>query len=189
MNAPRFVILVLVAAVLFLTGGCAGSGSITTAAGPDMAVPVFDADDPQVQTAGFVRKTLRLTEEHDGVTYTLMAFVVDDTMTLGAMVKGGFSGDVEWRVADRSAALPFDTDASLSDVPVMVHDDQGDSTLVGQGASFRGTSWVNIEVDVDAWGADGTPIQLIFTPRTGSAVHLPDASHHYVLRRVPAASE
>lgn len=167
---------------LAVCAGCATPGA-ATAPGPDAAIPVFAADDPRVNTGGFVRETLRLHEERDDTRYTLMAFAVGDILTLGAMVRGSFAGAITWRIDGRELSLPFDTAASLADVPVSVRDEPG-LELRGQGAAFRGTSWVNVELPLASWGSAGTALQLTFEPRTGEPVTLPDDGHHYVVRHV-----
>lgn len=165
-----------------LAAACASPAGATKA-GPEAQVPVFAAGDARVGTAGFVAETLRLHHERDGVRYTLMAFVVGDTLTLGAMVRGKFAGEVRWRIGDRRLSFAFDTDAAARDVPVSERD--AGTQLRGQGASFRGTSWVNLDLPLAGWAADGTPLELTFVPRAGAALALPDGGYHYTMRLVP----
>ncbi len=106
-----------------------------------------------------------------------MAFVVGDALTLGAMVRGDFMGNVRWQVGGRELSFAMDTGAgSWSDVQVA-----GPSTL-GQGAHFRGTTWINLELPlidfIDL--ADGGALQLRFEPERGPRVTLPDEGYHYV---------
>ncbi|MEO6593630.1 MAG: hypothetical protein ABIP94_02630 [Planctomycetota bacterium] len=165
---------------LFL--GCASTNTATKV-GPDAPVPVFAAGDARVETPGFVAETLRLHHERDGIRYTLMAFDVGEKLTLGAMVRGKFAGQVHWQVGDRRLSFPFDTESVGRDIAVT---DSGDPErqLVGQSASFRGTAWVNVELPLADWVVDGTSLQLTFAPHTGAKLALPDEGHHYVLRLV-----
>ena len=140
---------------------------------------MFAADDSRVGTAGFVGQTLRLSKESDGVTHTMMAFVVGDTLTLGAMVKGEFTGNVHWQLGDRSLTFAFDASAVAADTAVMIDDDPS-KTLQGHGASFRGISWINVDVPLADWAADGTSLQLTFTTNNGKLLTLPDAGYHYI---------
>lgn len=172
-------------AAVFLSvfaGACATQAVSET--GPVAAIPVFAADDARVGAAGFVGETLRLSEEHDGVRYTLMAFVVGDRLTLGAMVKGSFRGTVRWTVGRRTLALPFDSAAPGAEVDV-VATGAGDARLVAQGAAFRGTAWSNVELPTAEWIAAGTPLALAFERAVGGAVILPDPGHHYVVNLEP----
>ena len=142
---------------------------------------MFATNDARVNTPGFVGQTLRVPKEVDGVRYTLMAFAVGDTLTLGAMVKGGaFRGTVHWTVGDRRLALPFDTATPGADAKVTV--DSAASALVAKGAEFRGTAWTNVELPLADWLRDGTPLQLEFAPAQGQTQVLPEADHHYVAR-------
>lgn len=155
---------------------------MTTHLGPDAEVPVFAADDERVNTAGFVGETLRLHRERDGVRYTLMAFAVGDTLTLGAMVKGAFDGLVRWKIGGRSLSFAFDSAGSLSEVPIEVEGEPLATVAPGQGAVFRGIAWVNVELPLAEWASDGTPVQLAFLPEIGAPLFLPDDGHHYRVR-------
>ena len=150
----------------------------TTSPGPAAAIPTFAAGDARVNTPGFVAQTLRLNQERDGVRYTLMAFAVGDTLTLGAMVKGSFRGTVRWTVGSRRLELPFDTAKPGADAKATV--DGAASSLVGKGAEFRGTAWTNVELPLADWLHDGTALRLEFAPTEGQPLALPDAGHHFV---------
>jgi hypothetical protein len=176
-HAPRCVVL------LPLLAACAATDPGATRTGPELPVPVFAAGDSRVGQAGFVGETLRLHKEEDGVRYTLMAFAVGDTLTLGAMVRGAFRGEVIWRVGDRTLRVPFDSGSPAQEATVQVMGAAG--PLVAHGAQFRGTSWTNVEVPVASWIAEGTPVQLTFSPQGGAAHVLPDAGFHYVARLAP----
>ncbi len=166
-----------------LIAACASSDGASTRRGPDAAVPMFAADDERVNTAGFISETLRLHEERDGVRHTLMAFVVGDTLSLGAMVKGEFHGLVRWKVGGRRFSLPFDTVGPMDPVPITV--EAGPSAaMAGHGASFRGTTWVNVDVPIADWVEDGTALQLVFLPRVGAPLFLPDDGYHYRVKLV-----
>jgi hypothetical protein len=98
------------------------------------------------------------------------------------MVRGTFRGEVLWRVGGRTLRVPFDAAAPAKDAAVTVIGAQG--PLVAHGAQFRGTSWTNIEVPLAGWLAEGTAVQLTFTPEQGAAHVLPDAGFHYVAQLV-----
>lgn len=174
---PRHV---LGSIALAATIGCATTSGVTTSRGPDVEVPIFSADDPRVKTAGFVRETSRLHREEDGVRLTLMAFAVGKTLTLGAMVRGTFDGLVRWKIGGRRLSFAFDTTLATGEIPVEVEGEA--QKLTAQRASFRGTSWANIELPVGEWIEDGTPLQLVFLPRVGTPRFLPDDGYHYRVR-------
>lgn len=161
---------------------CAAPHGVVDGGGPRAEVPVFAAGDARVGTAGFVQQTLRLPVERDGVTYTLMAFVVGDQATLGAMVKGSFRGAVRWAVGAHRLSLPFDAANPGAGVEVRV-DDAARADVVAQGASFRGTAWTNVDVPA-AWLVDGAPLALEFAATGGSTVALPGGGEHFVVARV-----
>ena len=172
------------AAALFVVALSACSGPADRAApqrgaagGPPLQIPAFAANDPRVGQRGFVGETLRVHKEVEGTTFTLMAFAVGDTLTLGAMVKGSFRGTVHWTVGARELRVPFDAAAPVKS-PVEVKG--SDARLVAEGAGFRGTSWTNIELPRAEWLPDGTPLQLEFLPENGAAVVLPDRDASYV---------
>lgn len=171
--------LTAAALLAVLTSSCATGPA--TLPGREAAIPVFAADDARVQTAGFVGQTLRLKKDHEGTNYTLMAFAVGDTLTLGAMVKGPFTGDVRWQVGDRSLTFPFDAAKAALGATVTVDDDPA-KTLRGHGAAFRGTAWINVDVPLAEWLQDGTSMQLTFHANDGALLALPDIGYYYVAR-------
>lgn len=156
----------------------------TTLPGPVADIPVFASDDPRVGTAGFVGQTLRLTQQHEGITYTLMSFVVGDTLTLGAMVKGTFAGDVRWSMGQRQLKFPFHTAAAQTGTFASVSDNPT-AKIEGQGATFRGTAWMNFDLPLASWISNGAPLQLTFVSHDGANVTLPDTGHHYVVQLTP----
>jgi hypothetical protein len=155
-----------------------------TLIGPTVEIPVFASDDERVGTAGFVGQTLRRSYAQNGVTYTLMAFAVGDTLTLGAMVKGGFAGDVRWQVGPRTLTFVFDTNNARAKTPVRVSDDPN-ADLEGQGAAFAGISWMNVDVPLSSFASGGTAVQLKFRCSADETVTLPNAGHHYVMLLAP----
>ena len=164
--------MTLLRAVLF-TG-------VYTSPGPKVEIPHFAAGDPRVNTAGFVRETMRLQVVRGDQTHTLMAFVVGETLTLGAMVEGDFRGLVRWKVGGRRLSFAMNTAGSLEDVPVEIEGDSTTPAPTGQGASFRGTTWINIELPLIDWLSEGTPLQLVFFPEIGEdPLFLPDDGYHY----------
>jgi hypothetical protein len=168
--------------VVALSAACSGSAEraspgLAAAGGPPLQIPAFAASDPRVGKEGFVGETLRVRKEVDGTTFTLMAFAVGDTLTLGAMIKDTFRGTVHWTVGARELRVPFDAAAPVK-CPVEVSG--SDVRLVAEGAGFRGTSWTNIELPRTEWLPDGTPLQLEFLPEKGAAVAFPDRDVGYV---------
>jgi len=162
-----------------LLSACAAPTGL--AAGPELAIPVFAADDPRVGQAGFVGETLRLHREEDGTRYTLMAFRVGEAWTLGAMVRGdaGFAGEVQWSIGERELVIPFDTAAPAATTQVRVTPPTEDEPTP-EAAGFRGTVWVNVDLPA-AWIQRGTPVQLRFAARDGAAIALPDAGVAYTV--------
>lgn len=159
-----------------------GASDTGTTAGPVASIPVFAADNPAVETPGFVAQTLRLSVEKFDTRYTLMAFVVGDKLTLGAMCKGPFRGKVHWVVGGRKLAVAFDTANPGQEAAVDVIGDK--TSLQAEGASTADTAWTNIEVPA-AWVANGTAMQLKFTPDSGAPIVLPDAERHYTVQLEP----
>jgi hypothetical protein len=178
------------AALLALSAACSGSAARTaperaaaehaTVAGPPLQIPAFAANDPRVDKPGFVGETLRVKKEVDGTTFTLMAFAVGDTLTLGAMVKGEFRGTVHWTIGSRDLRLPFDAASPGTHAEATVAG--SDRRIPAQGAAFRGTSWTNLELPRAEWLPDGTPLQLEFAPEKGSGAILPERGTSYVAR-------
>jgi hypothetical protein len=173
--------------ILLLAFAACGTTTPTTPTaskpGPEIQIPVFAADDARVGKGGFVQETLRLNQEVDGVRYTLMAFVVGETLTLGAMTKGGeFKGTVQWNVGARTLRTVFDSQKPAKDAEVTVGG--GTGALVAHGAEFRGTSWMNVEMPVAQWLSEGAPLSLTFTPEHGASKTLPESGVHYVARFV-----
>lgn len=177
MRHPAAPVLGLLAAL----AACAGA---PPPAGPDFTVPCFTADDARVGQAGFVAATHRENRDVDGVRYTLMAFAVGDKLTLGAMVKGAFRGEVRWQVGERTLHVPFDAAAPAAASQVVVAGDAAAPPLQAQGAQFRGTAWTNIELPA-AWLPAGAPLALVFAPAQGTPVALPPAGA-FAARPAPA---
>jgi hypothetical protein len=176
-----------IAAVTCLLFAACGTATPTTPTaprpGPEIQIPVFAADDARVGKGGFVNETLRLHQEIDGVRYTLMVFVVGETLTLGAMTRGGeFKGTVQWSVGTRTLATAFDSVKPAKDAAVTVSG--GTGALVAHGAEFRGTTWMNVEMPVAQWLPEGAPLALTFTPEHGASKTLPDGGTTYVARFV-----
>jgi hypothetical protein len=176
------------AALLALSAACSGSAARTpperaAVGGPPLQIPAFAADDARVGQAGFVGETLRVRKEVDGTTFTLMAFAVGDTLTLGAMVKGEFRGTVHWTIGSRDLRLPFDAAAPGVHAEATVAG--SDRRIPAQGAGFRGTSWTNLELPRAEWLPDGTPLQLEFAPEKGQGAVLPDRGASYVAHYAP----
>ena len=163
-----------------ILGGCANVSGVHTRPGPRAEIPHFTAGDPRVETAGFVRETLRVSIDRADRTHTLMAFAVGETLTLGAMVTGGFRGLVRWKIGGRRISFAMNTAGSLENIPVEIEGEPTTPAPTGQGASFRGTTWVNIELPLADWVSDGTPLQLVFLPEIGEhPLFLPDDGFHY----------
>ena len=156
--------------LLPLVAACSSVGISSTPApqlGRDALVPHFNVDDPRVGTAGFVRETTRISETVRQTTYTLMVFAVGDTLTLGAMVEGRFSGRAVWTVGDRSFTLPLRrSDRGRTDIPV-----EG-LAAPGEHGGFDEYDWVNVNVPLADWIDDGTPVRLVFQGPDGN-VELP----------------
>lgn len=138
-----------------------------------LVVPHFAADDERVGTAGFVRFTTRESVEREGTTYTLMIFAVGDVLTLGAMIEGTFEGAAHWEVGDRSFSVPMRRSDRGSDEIAATG-----AALVGQHGGFDAFDWVNVEVPLDAWLAEGTSIRLRYSGETVE-VALPGGSEWF----------
>lgn len=168
--------------VLALAGAAACSSTragAPTRPGPEIAIPSFARDDARVGTAGFVRETLRLSVERGERRCTLMTFVVGDELTLGAMVRGAFAGEVVWDVNGRAVRSPFDSKAPGRAGPATVDGRASDLRL--EGAAVGATTWANFTVPCAEWLPDGAALSLSFVA-DGEAVTLPDAGVHYVAR-------
>jgi len=172
--SPAVSITLLTASV----GMAACSGTAPGAPAPDdaptLTVPRFEADDPRVDTPGFVGQTTRMSRVVDETTYTLMIFAVGEVLTLGAMVEGSFDGTAEWRGGDRSFTVPVARDdRGAAGVPVTGED------LVGSHGGFDEFDWVNVEVPLAEWLPDGTTVGLTFRSGSGT-VALPEGADAYV---------
>ena len=159
---------------LLLITACATSGV-------PIEVPQFGPDDPRVDSAGFIGHTLQLSKTIGATKYTLMAFRVGDTVTLGAMVEGPFDGQVEWHVHGSSLGLPFPAEPTeLDPVAEVTGGPPSAEPVVGRRRSFRAFSWINIELPLAAWmPVSPTAIRLTFRPRIGSPIVLPDTGVSY----------
>lgn len=168
----------LVFATALLFAACASAPKAPAVpAGPEIEIPRFAAGDPRVDQPGFVGQTLRLKHVVGDTTYTLMTFVVGDTLTLGAMVKGPFRGNVHWTIGARELRLPFDTKKAEKNTPVAVTGSR--AVITAQGAWFQSNAWTNVELPCAEWLPAGTPLQLEFVPASGTAVTLPEAGAPY----------
>jgi hypothetical protein len=166
-----------------LLAACGTSTPTAPRPGPEIKIPVFAADDARVGKGGFVQETLRLHQEIDGVRYTLMVFVVGETLTLGAMTKGGeFKGTVQWTLGGRTLRTAFDSSKPAKDAEVTVTG--GTGALVAHGAAFNGTSWMDVEMPVSQWLPEGALLSLTFTPEHGASKTLPESGASYVARFV-----
>ncbi|MEM7308111.1 MAG: hypothetical protein AAF682_15640 [Planctomycetota bacterium] len=150
-------------------------------------VPHFAADAPEVREAGFVGQTLRLRKTVGANEYILMAFRVGEVVTLGAMLQGSFDGDVRFAVGAAELVLPFPDESPGRESPARVaRGPAGHAPIVGQRASFRGTRWINVDLDASLWFPEpGTPVQLTFLPYSGENVALPEEGAPYAVAFVP----
>ncbi len=143
---------------------------------PDLRIPMFPADDERVSTAGFVTQTLRVHKrvpaagDGDLNQFTLMAFAVGDTLTLGAMTYQEFQGDVLWEIADTTVSFSFDTNVRGM-VPVRIGGAKPEE--IGQFGSFRGIHWVNVELPLPIPDENGILLRLRFQPGRGDTVAIP----------------
>jgi pimeloyl-ACP methyl ester carboxylesterase len=143
---------------------------------PALAIPRFAADDPAVETAGFVARTLRVSRQRvvgDATqTFVLMVFAVGDTLTVGAMTKQAFAGVVRVELGEQAFEGEWDTSAK-EPVAFTAADDEAPA-LEGQPGSFRGTSWVNVELPLAEWMPEGdASLRLTFLPQDGEPIALP----------------
>lgn len=145
-----------------------------------LEVPRFDGKDERTRTAGFVGLVRRENTEVDGNRFTLMAYAVGDTLTLGAMIKGEFAGRIEWQLDDRGWAFPLDTaQKGGPDVAMEAMWGQG-ATPRGERAGFRGYTWVNFNQP-----ASGVRrVRLVFRRATGEPIVLPTDADAYEIRLV-----
>jgi len=174
-HGPRSLPSLTVLAILVTLGSACSSGgggaSVERTApvdAPILSVPHFEADDPRIETAGFVGLTTRVSREASGTTHTLMIFAVDDVLTLGAMVEGDFEGTVHWEVGDRTFSVPLSR--SNRGRREVAAEGRG---LAREYGGFDAFDWVNVEVPLDAWLPDGTPVRLEFRPEDGAPLSVP----------------
>jgi pimeloyl-ACP methyl ester carboxylesterase len=151
---------------------------------PDLRIPHFSEDDPRANTAGFVRQTLRLVRKlpaADGTEpqFTLMAFAIGETLTLGAMVHQDFAGLVGWEIGETTLGFDWDT---KDQGPVPVRVEGAELEAVGQRGSFRGIHWVNVELPLSMLGDDGTALRLRFSSPDGPNLALPSGTEAFAAR-------
>lgn len=140
-------------------------------------MPSYPANDPRTQTGGFVRD-VRLVEVEDGdTTYTLMAFEVGGTLTLGAMTKGPFEGTAEWQLGAAGLVVRFAAEPRSGIVPVATRNaPAGTAELDGEKAGFRTFQWINVDVDSSRWlPTQPAALSLTFASRDGKRVRLPES--------------
>ncbi len=177
---PKGAALAAIVASLWIGAGCSSPpppSGVETPAPAIAHIPRFAADDPRIETAGFVGLTLRKHHDAGDRRFTMMAFAVDDTLTLGAMVRGSYRGNVRWVVAGRAMTFRFDTDTETRETPVAV-DAGATKQLTGRGATFRGTMWINVEVPKE-WLPPGGFLKLEFQEDDGPRVALPKLGASY----------
>lgn len=161
---------------------------------PALAIPRFAAEDPAVETPGFVARTLRVTRQREvqrevqgeARSFVLMVFAVGDTLTVGAMTKQAFAGVVRLELGERTLEGAWETSSKESVAFTAAGDDEA-LELEGQPGSFRGTSWVNVELPLAEWMPDGeTSLRLTFLPADGEPLALPGGEapfHAYLAER------
>ncbi len=135
-------------------------------AGDELTVPHFSADDPSVNTGGFVARTTRVVRDVGDTSFTLMAFAVGSTATLGAMVNGPFEGTATWTVGERTFSVPLSR--SNRGMAVSVDGVAAD----GAHGGFDSWDWVNVDLPVDGWLPDGTEVRVDFVG-DGRTVSIP----------------
>ncbi|HHI79444.1 MAG TPA: alpha/beta fold hydrolase [Planctomycetes bacterium] len=163
-------------------------------------VPHFDPADPLTKTPGFIRKTLRMSRQVDGTSYTLMTFAKGEEWTLSAMVKGTFQGKVRLQVGGLRYELALSTETRLKgkagphkgkgDVPFKtLGKETGLQDLVPKvsAASFRGYHWVTLDFPLKAFArAAQKGVALHFLPEKGSSLDLPGKGvYRFSLRKIP----
>ena len=154
---------------------------------PDLRIPHFPEDDPRANTAGFVRQTLRLVRKlpaADGTEpqFTLMAFAIGETLTLGAMVHQDFAGSVGWEIGETTLDLAWDTKGQG---PVPVRVEGAELEAVGQRGSFRGIHWVNVELPLRLLDDDGTALRLRLEGPGRPTIALPRGAEAFAARLSP----
>jgi hypothetical protein len=158
---------------------------VQTLGSPVLRIPAFQTGDERTSTPGFIHLTCRVarTSVVDGkpTRFTLLAFVVGDTLTLGAMTDGTFVGDVAWAIGKVTISMPWDSSGSRP-VEGTVHGNK-DLQVTGKPASFRGTSWINIELPKAlVMPEDETTLRLELRARGAAIVRLPGGEHPFTAR-------
>ncbi len=140
---------------------------------PRLTVPHFSADDPLVQSPGFIRRTLRVARRVDGKRFELMTYAVGESWTVGAKLQGEFAGTVELNVGGRMLVFDLDTaDLPKEGVPVKV--DGAASDLKGHAGSFRGWTWISLDLPIDGWAKEKRgALTLRYVPSKGTAHSIP----------------
>lgn len=149
-----------------------------------LEVPSFAAGDPQTKTAGFVRRVRLVEREVGGSRYILMAYVVGETLTLGAMVQGAFAGEATFTLDSPRGSgglvrltMPFAGEPGAVPVPLRsvrggVVD--GEDSVFGQRAGFRGYRWVTVDLPAAEWlPRAGRRLGLVFYGGPDGPVCLP----------------
>jgi|GEM_PF-4924208 len=157
---------------LWLVAACAPYPS---APSTPLEIPSYPAGDPRTETGGFVRQVRLVEVERDGATFILMAWRTGEVLTLGAMTKGRFEGEVCWSI--NSAELSFKAELKPASQRVAVRASGAPPTAVepvGETAGFRDYRWTNIELAAPLWiDGDECALRVTFAPKSGAAVSLP----------------
>lgn len=149
---------------------------------PGFEIPVYGADDPRAATVGFVNKASRARRRIGDAEYTLLAFAVDDAVTLAVMIEGAFVGTAHLTVGPHRMALDFPREREESVVAVV-----GDAEVEkGRARVFDAARWVELDLPRSWWTDGAVPASVSFEPQVGTGVVLPRPGEAFQTMLVPA---
>lgn len=140
-----------------------------------LAVPAYPAGDERVDRPGFVNETRRVGRERGETGFELMTWSVGEVWTVGAMVHGSFTGTVTFEVEGHELEVALDT-AAVPEGTLSVLRNGAPCDLVGHRASFRGWTWVNLEL---ARPLENARLALTYRPSEGEPLRLPGVGSNF----------
>ena len=140
-----------------------------------LVVPSYPKDDERLGQPGFVNETRRVGRERGDTGFELMTWCAGETWTVGAMVHGPFSGMVTFEVDGHEFEVDLDTTTKAEGPPEVLRNGKAFDANCSR-ASFRGWTWVNLELKRPH---ENARLALTYRPIEGKPLRLPGAGSNF----------